>query len=274
MLIQTGTMPLPAAMASIQGRYAKQFNRQRGYRGRVWQSRYKTKLILDDEHLRHVIAYIHLNPVAAYLVDDPLSYTRSGHREVMGIRAPCLCDVVRCLQCFAEDRSTAQAIYLDRLRIVAEERWFRAGIRELPWWKAVADDEQRVNPRNAPDDAYDFEGRPLLSGEHERPPLPQVLEIFEQEIGISAGRLAGNGRTRILSWYRCLFATFAVSWLGHRSKDVAAILDKGPGSVSRWVAEGLELQLSEPSFRWPLEMLAKALGQEWSDAPSHGSGDV
>ena len=84
--IQAGAMPLSAAMCRLQGRFSKQYNRRRGLRGRLWQSRYKTKLLLDDEHVKHVIAYVHLNPVAARIVDDPMDYPSSGHREVMGLR--------------------------------------------------------------------------------------------------------------------------------------------------------------------------------------------
>jgi len=86
-----------------------------------------------------------------------------------------------------------------------------------------------------------------------------VLEVFAAEMGIPAEHLAGGGRSRILSWYRCLFATFTVSWLGHPVKNVAAALGKAPGSVSRWLGEGLELQLSAPSFRSGLERMREVL---------------
>jgi hypothetical protein len=46
---------------------------------------------------------------------------------------------------------------------------------------------------------------------------------------------------------------------------VSEVLDKGAGSVSRWVAEGLERQLSEPTFRSQLEDLARLLEPEPTD---------
>jgi hypothetical protein len=36
-------------------------------------------------------------------------------------------------------------------------------------------------------------------------------------------------------------------------------LDKAPGTVSRWLAEGFELQLSEPTFRRQVDRLAVML---------------
>lgn len=179
---------------------------------------------------------------------------------MMGLTPPRLCDVDSCLRCFDENRSAARSVYLDRLRAVAEARWFRAGVRELPWWRIVDDDEQTVSAGKAPAEARDFAGQPLAPEQRWRPTLSVALETFERHLGVAAEQLSGRRRTRLLSWYRCLFATFAVSWLDHPAQRVAAVLDKGAGSVSRWVADGLERQLTEPSFRSKLEELAQLHG--------------
>jgi hypothetical protein len=50
-----------------------------------------------------------------------------------------------------------------------------------------------------------------------------------------------------------------VPWLGYRVKDVAKALDKAPGTVSRWLADGVEPQRSEPTFRRQLDRLAAML---------------
>ena len=271
MVVQTGSMPLCDAMARLQGRYAKEYNHQRGLKGRVWQSRYKARLVLDDEYLKHVIAYVHLNPAAAGMVDDPLDHVASGHAELLGLRAPVLCDVSRAMLCYDEELKTARRVYQERLRMVAEERWFRAGIRDLPWWRTVDDDDETVEVERAPDGATDFSGQPLAVEMCRRPSLERVFEVFEDELGIPAAQIAGGGRSRILSWYRCLFATFAVSWLAYPTKDVAAALGKASGSVSRWLGEGLELQLSEPSFRMRLERLREAVGSR-AAGPGPGPG--
>jgi len=259
LVVQTGSMPLHQAMARLQGRYAKEFNRERNFQGRVWQSRYKARLVSDDEYLKHVIAYVHLNPVAARLVSDPLDYAASGHRELVGTRPPLLCDVAAAMLCYDEELKAARECYRERLRIVAEERWLRAGVRELPWWKTVNNDDETVAADAAPAGAQDFAGQPLAPEGWSRPPLAETLEVFEHEMDIPRGHLVGSGRSRFLSWHRCLFATFASSWLGHPVKEVAATLHKAPGSVSRWLGAGLELQISEPDFRTRLERLLEIL---------------
>jgi hypothetical protein len=174
--------------------------------------------------------------VAAGIVSDPFEHAASGHRELLGLRQPVLCDVDASLRCFDGDRSVARRFYQERLRAVAEERWFRAGVRDLPWWSRVDDDDETVALDAAPADAFDFEGQPLVAPARSRPPLAVALEVAEGAMGLPRGHLAGAGRSRYLSWHRCAFATFAVSWLGYRVKDVAMALDKAPGTVSRWLA--------------------------------------
>ncbi len=223
----------------------------------MWQGRYKARLVLDAECLRHVIACVHLNPVAGRMVDESLDHRASGHGELLGLRAPVLSDVGAAPLRYDEEQKIARQVYRERLLLVAEQRWFRAGVRELPWWKTLDEDDETLAVKDAPEDATDFEGQPIPEEESWRPSLSTVLDVFEAEMGVPAQHLAGGGRSRILSWYRCLLATFAVSWLGHPVKYVAAALGKAPGSVSRWLGEGLELQLSEPSCRSGLERIER-----------------
>ena len=259
LVVRSGSTPLWAAMAKMQGRYARAYNRERGFLGRLWQSRYKARLLIDGEDLKCVIAYVHLNPVAAGVVEDPLAYPSSGHREVMGLEHPRLCDVPACLLCFDEDELSARVVYLRWLRAVAEARWFKKGVRELPWWRTAGDDEQTIPTGNEPPESVDFADQPVAPEPSTRPPLQRVLEVFERDIGVAPGDLSGRLRTTLLAQHRRLFATFAVSWLGHTAKDVAGVLDKSRGAVSGWISEGLALQLTELSFRKRLERLASLL---------------
>jgi len=262
LVVLTGEMHLWRAMARLQGRFSREFNRRRKLLGRLWQSRYKARLVSEEEYLKHVIAYTHLNPVAAEVVKDPLDYACSGHGELLGCNQPVLCDINAALACFAMDNKVARQLYLERLRAVAEARWLHAGVCHLPWWKAAADDEETLSPEQAPVDACDFSGQPIISSEKSSLDLPAVLGVFECEMELVPGQLSSSSRTRILCWYRCLFVTLAVSWLGHQRKAVACVLKKDPASVSRWLSEGLELQRSEPSFRSRLDHIALRIEQE------------
>ena len=134
------------------------------------------------------------------------------------------------------------------------------------------EDDETVGADNAPEDATAFEGQPVPAGGTRRPSLIAALRVLEAEMGIPAELLTGRGRSRILSWQRCLFASFAVSWLGHPVKEVADVSGKAGGSVSRWVSDGLELQLSAPSVRAGLEQMRAALLAAPAEAGRDGEG--
>ncbi len=74
LVVRTDDTPLWRPMARIQGRYAKGFNRRNGWTGRLWQSRYKARMVTEQPYLEHLFAYVHLNPVAAGLVADPCDH--------------------------------------------------------------------------------------------------------------------------------------------------------------------------------------------------------
>lgn len=254
LVLRTERDPLCRPMARIQGRVAKDHNRRKGWTGRLWQSRYKARMVDDPDYLDHLFAYVHLNPVAAGLTTDPADYPASGHRALLGLEHPRLVDVRAGLACFHENPKTARDIYQNHLRCVAESRWIRDEVRQLPWWKTVKDDDETVSPSLAPKNAETFDGAQLASP----PALPtfeQIVEIFEFELDLAPSQLRGRGRSMYECWCRSLLTVLVVNWLGFKAKDLAVFLNKSSVSVSRWRCEGMQLQKSDPGFRYRLRRL-------------------
>ena len=67
----TGEVGLWRSPARLQASVARNLNRQDRDLGRLWQSRYRARVIRTDEYFRQVVACVHLNPVSAGIVDDP-----------------------------------------------------------------------------------------------------------------------------------------------------------------------------------------------------------
>ena len=67
--LETPRPNLAAGMHWLESTFATRFNRFRSERGHVFQGRYQSLLIEDTAALFRVINYIHLNPVAAGLVE-------------------------------------------------------------------------------------------------------------------------------------------------------------------------------------------------------------
>ena len=61
-------------------------------------------MIDSDDYFRQVVCYVHLNPVAAGIVDDPADFRFSGHRELMGFCNQLVVD--RCATLDPFDNST------------------------------------------------------------------------------------------------------------------------------------------------------------------------
>jgi len=61
--------------------YSQYFNIRHERKGPLWEGRFKNVLIKDDEQLLHLTRYVHLNPVTAFLVNDPGDWIYSSYNE-------------------------------------------------------------------------------------------------------------------------------------------------------------------------------------------------
>lgn len=83
-LLTAGRQGLGPAMAHLQGSYSRWLNGRSGWDGPVWRSRYTSRVVPSEDYWRHLLAYVHLNPVADGFVDDPGSATWTSHRFYSG----------------------------------------------------------------------------------------------------------------------------------------------------------------------------------------------
>lgn len=72
---------LTKSMKSVNIRYAMRYNREKEQIGHVYQDRYKSEVIHNENILSLVIRYIHNNPVKAKIVNHPGDYKWSSYNE-------------------------------------------------------------------------------------------------------------------------------------------------------------------------------------------------
>lgn len=70
-------------MGNILNSYSRYFNTKQKRKGPLWEGRFENVLIKTDEQLLHLTRYIHLNPVSAYLVDEPENWQASSYNEYL-----------------------------------------------------------------------------------------------------------------------------------------------------------------------------------------------
>lgn len=92
-------------------RYARYINRHYNRIGHLFQGRFKSVLVDDENYVKELIRYIHLNPVRANLVGDPQEYPWSSHRTYLEIDKLLWLNIDRILNKFHPEREVAVKIY-------------------------------------------------------------------------------------------------------------------------------------------------------------------
>jgi len=251
--IRTARVPLWRTMRLVQGRFAKGYNRRHRVYGPLWQGRYKARVMTNEQHLRQLIAYIHLNPVAAGAVKDPGQYRTSGHGELLGRESVSdLLDGHEALVHFGESRVGALRAYLAVLRAVAATRWAAASIEQLPWSKGKPLDD--LTPRE------EVPRLDALGASSEPTPPTMAPDSFvvaaANTLNTSLADLVGPRSGRMLTRAREVLAVVGVERYHLRVKDIAEQLGRSPSVVSHWISEAGRLRASDDDFRQTLGRFA------------------
>ena len=65
LLLRRGEGPLSELMRRLMTRHAVRFNRRHGRTGHLFQNRYKSIVVEEEEYFLELVRYVHLNPVPA-----------------------------------------------------------------------------------------------------------------------------------------------------------------------------------------------------------------
>jgi putative transposase len=249
--VRMGEVSLSRSMRYVQHRFAQSYNGRHRVFGPFWQGRYRSRMVGDQEHLRQLIAYIHLNPVTAGVVQDSTKYRWCGHREVVG-RAfgRRLVDINETLLAFAPDRRSALAGYRSAMSDCMGEDWRDEGPGRLPWWRAGRPSKSDVEEQITVD-----ETRPRLQmdGLSNVSPRPRIeLEDFVargvRALGINFDDLRSRRRRASIVEGREVLAWLGVELYGFTVKDLAKALDKHLETASRLVSRAAQRRIDAESF--------------------------
>ena len=85
LLVQSVRGNLSAAMRHLGAVFTQRSNKRHGRDGALFRGRFQNQYIADESYLRHLLAYIHLNPVAGHLVSRPDEPSWTSHRAYLGL---------------------------------------------------------------------------------------------------------------------------------------------------------------------------------------------
>jgi len=91
-LRQNGDVPLSSFMQVVFNAYTQAVNRQQNRKGTLFEGCFKHLHVDDTAYFLHLCRYVHLNPVAAGLVQSPADWLYSNYLEWIGVRKGSLID--------------------------------------------------------------------------------------------------------------------------------------------------------------------------------------
>ncbi|HET6883051.1 MAG TPA: transposase, partial [Pirellulales bacterium] len=80
LLLRPRGAPISRIMQSLLVSHTQRYHKHHRSGGHVWQGRYKSPVVQNDEHLLTVLRYIEANPVRARLVERAEDYAWSSYR--------------------------------------------------------------------------------------------------------------------------------------------------------------------------------------------------
>ena len=254
--IRSRSVPVSQGFHYLQGTFSRRFNRSSGRTGALWQSRYHAKPINEQRYLDRVVLYIHLNPVAGGLVENPGDHVFGGHREIIKRSKNPLIDMDETLLCFGETEKAARKAYLAAVRLgcreLGEDADQQTDLKKI-WMRA----DRKLEPDD--DGPYiDVLGR---STGPERRELSTNEFIAEgaRILGVEVEDLASRTRRHdVVEARRLLLALGRERW-SQKANQLGAALGKKADTISYLAREGIRQRLEDEDFARRYEALDQAM---------------
>lgn len=240
LLVQTPRANLSRAMRFLCGRYAVELNRTHEWDGPLFKGRFKSRLVESDEYWRHLLAYIHLNPVRGGLVSRLDEADWTSHGAYVGL---CYPPAWLHLDEFLDLFGSAEAYYGYLQAVQRGRQQQPLGFTKAVLWK------RRARSR-LPVDAPEVE-----PPEDVENAIANALIELQAVTGIGRGGLLRVSRGRIGNRARWLTAW----WLRWRDQltgaDVARLLDVSQARVSQMTARARQAAEDDEQLSTWMEQL-------------------
>ena len=252
LLVQVRDAPLSRVMQALQFRYTRTFNIRYRKSGHLFQGRYKAILCERDAYLLKLSAYLHLNPVRAGLVDDPMDYRWTSYGAYVKGRGDELVDTGLVLAQFSRNRSSAMRGYERFVRDLIYQG-HRKEFYEVKDQRFLGEDEFVEEVRRG----LDEEGPGLYDIS-----IAELVSEVSFVLGISSDLIYSESRNRQGALGRAVVGYVGRKLAGHRVKAVAGHFHRDPVAISQGMQK-LEVRLREDSaFRGVVKRIEETLTRD------------
>ncbi len=184
LILQTMKANLSKVMHYLNTGYATYSNIKRERGGPLFRGRYKSILVQEGEYLQHLSRYIHLNPVKAKIVKEPLDYPYSSLKYFTGRgQLPDWLYVDMILGEFHHDRAKAMEMYTEFATVEKGEQESKKIIEDnIRHGIILGDDEYFEWIRKTFIDRRNDQEIPVLGKLQIRPEIDQIASMTSSEI--------------------------------------------------------------------------------------------
>jgi REP element-mobilizing transposase RayT len=222
--VRVGNTPLSEPMQRLAMRYSRHIHRDAGQVGHLFERRYGAILVDADSYLKSLVRYIHLNPVVAGMVAEPIAYRWSSHRDYLGRPSVPWLDTDFVLGMFGPTVGVARVRYARFMRSYVEEDLALFEKHESRDTRALEPDPPKpppAQPAPAPGD---------------RETLEQMAARHCERVGISVAELVCPSRERRLSSARTAIALEALATDAATLTEVARFLGRSASALAQSMA--------------------------------------
>ncbi len=221
LLAQTSQTPLSKIVHNLAFRYSQDFNKRYGKIGHLFQGRYKAILLDEKDYFLKLIRYIHMNPVRANMVKEPLDYHWSGHKTYLGEDEIAWLTHEPALAKFDPVLGRARKLYNDYILK-------RASQEELEEFRRGFKDGQVLGNDNFAENIRETYGQKIES----LLPLQVIIEATCLVFAIENTMLSSLSQSRRLSLARGAIVAQALE-NGMTLKDLAIAFKRDESTISR-----------------------------------------
>jgi hypothetical protein len=210
-------------MQNLAFRYTRWLNTQQIRSGHLFQGRYKAILVDADNYLLQLIRYIHLNPVRAGLVNDPVNSPWSSHRAYLGREELPWLSRDWVLSYFAKRATTVRQRYAAFVQAGKGEGHREEFHQGGEGGRVLADDQFLDKVL-----AIESKPRPAVA-------LSAIIACISMAYAVSVKDLRGPSRTRVLSEARRTIGWLARHFGTGTIHEVAAYFYLDASTFSRHI---------------------------------------
>jgi REP element-mobilizing transposase RayT len=240
LLLESRRGNLSDAMRFLGAEYVGALNRRAKWDGPVFRGRFRNRVVENDDYWRHLLVYLHLNPLRAFLATDPSDAPWSSHGAYIGTSlAPPWLTTSDLLDLFGGAERYLEAFEAERMG----RRTAPADFAPDTLWRARPS-ERLPAMATAPQVALDTAAE-----------LQRIADACE----VPLATLRQTRRGPLASRARWVAAWWLVTTHGLRQRDVAALLGTSDTQVGRWVARVPGEHFGDPEMAaWMTALNAEA----------------